>query len=333
MKTALCAARRIRHRDVIAALDVPGRIVVTAHARPDGDALGAALALGRSLAQRGRDAVVALARDEIGAPAILEGVDALVAPVAIEQAERLVCVDCGSIERLPEPLRVLVGRVPVVNIDHHPTNTCFGTVNWIDASCSSCGEMVWRLLRQAGWPLDRAIAEALWVAVVTDTGRFAHDSTRPATLRCGAELLRHGVRTAWINDCLYGQFAERVLRLKARAYAGLETWAGGRAAVVSLTQADFDATGCTRADAEDIIEIPRSLRGSTVALFFYEAGGDAHATRLSIRTREPLDATVLAALYGGGGHRRAAGCTVPLPMAEARRQVRERVEALLATPL
>lgn len=319
--------------DVIVALACPGRIVVTSHARPDGDALGAALALGRVLRSLGRDVTVALDRDEIGAPGVLEGTADLMptSKAATVSPDLLICLDCGAVERLPLALRPLIGRVPVVNIDHHPTNESYGSLNWIDARSSSTGEMVWRLLRQARWPVDRATAEALWVSVVTDSGRFSYDSTRPATLRCAADLLRHGVRTAWLNDVLYGQFELPVLRLKQRAYDSLDVWENGRVSVVTLTFADFAATGCNKADADDVIEIPRALRGSQVALFFYQVGKDPRATRLSIRTRLPLDATRLACHFNGGGHLRAAGCDIPAPLDDAMRQVRAILPEFLAS--
>lgn len=302
--------------------------LITGHVRPDGDALGSALALGRLLTQQGVAAVVSAEPGELGTPGFLEGCETIVPPAvaAVRPCRALITVDCGVVERLPEPLQPLVGRVPTLNIDHHRTNSRFGAVNWIEERASSTGELIWRLSRRAGWPLDRTIAEALWVAVVTDTGRFAYDQTRPATLICGADLVRHGVRTAIINDLIYGSFARRVLELKRRAFNTLVVWRDGEVAAVALTQRDFTETGCTKADAEDIIEIPRSLIGSHVALFFYEAGGTESVTRLSIRTRAPLDATVLAGRFGGGGHARAAGCNVPGSLPAAMTLIQQAVD-------
>jgi phosphoesterase RecJ-like protein len=303
-------------------LQTPGRKLLTGHMRPDGDAMGAALALAHGLVQQGHDAIVAAEPADLGLVRFLEGSESVVTPAAAAAMDiaTVISLDCGTAQRLPEPLHPLLSRLPVANIDHHRTNTRFGQLNWIDAQAGSTSEMIWRLLRQARWPLDRISAEALWVGVVTDTGRFAYDQTSPRTLRCGADLLRFGVRTAWINDRLYGAFDQKVLELKRRAFQTLEYWVDGRAAAITLTRDDFAATGCTKTDAEDIIEIPRSLRNSVVALFFYQTGDD-QVTRLSIRTREPLDATQLALRYGGGGHARAAGCTIPAPLPVAKQEV------------
>lgn len=328
----LKAAARSPMQKVLAFLERPGLIVLTGHVRPDGDALGAAVGLARCLAQQDRQVVVAAEPTDIRAVAFLDGYDAVVPPAqaAALDVAALISVDCGTVQRLPDALQPLVARLPVVNIDHHRTNTLFGQVNWVDSRAGSTSEMIWRLSRRAGWKLDRVTAEALWVGVVTDTGRFAYDQTSPRTLRCGADLLRYGVRTAWINDRLYGAFDLKVLELKRRAFLSLEFWQNGLIAAVTLTREDFAATGCNKSEAEDVIEIPRSLRGNVVALFFYESGSDP-VTRLSIRTREPLDATQLALHFGGGGHARAAGCTIQAPLAEAKTQVLARLDAWMKT--
>lgn len=312
-------------------LQTPGLKLLTGHMRPDGDAFGAAIGLARALVAQGQQALVAAEPADLGLVGFLEGSESVVAPAvaAAMNVAAFVSLDCGTVQRLPEPLQPLLQTVPTANIDHHRTNTRFGSINWIDAQAGSTSEMVWRLIRHAGWKLDRAGAEALWVGVVTDTGRFAYDQTSPRTLRCGADLLRYGVRTAWINDRLYGTFERKSLELKRRAFQSLESWMDGRAAAVTLTREDFVAAGATKADAEDVIEIPRSLRHSVVALFFYQSG-EEQVTRLSIRTREPFDATQLALRYGGGGHARAAGCTIHAPIDVARVQVRKQVEEWLA---
>ena len=316
---------------LLAFLQSPGLKLLTGHMRPDGDAFGAALGLARCLIRQGQQVIVAAEPAELGLVSFLEGTDSVVAPAAAAAMDiaSVISLDCGTVQRLPEALQPMLTRLPVANIDHHRTNTRFGQVNWVDAQAGSTSEMVWRLSRHAKWPLDRAGAEALWVGVVTDTGRFAYDQTSPRTLRCGADLLRYGVRTAWINDRLYGSFDKKVLELKRRAFQTLEYWADNRVGIITLTSEDFATAGCSKTDAEDIIEIPRSLRNSVLALFFYQSG-EEQVTRLSIRTREPLDATQLALRYGGGGHARAAGCTVQAPLDVAKAQVKQFVEEWLA---
>ena len=306
-------------------------VLLSGHVRPDGDALGSAVALGRLLARQGVRVTVTADQAHLGSPGFLKSCSPIVSPeaAAADTYDTMAMLDCGAFDRIPQPLRALAQSLPLLNIDHHCTNTRFGAVNWIDHTASSTSEMIWKLARRGGWRLDRDTAEALWVGLITDTGRFAHDQTRPSTLRCGADLLKHGVRTAWINDRLYGFFSREVLDLKRRAFDSLQVWRDGDVAVVTLTERDFAETGCVKADAEDVIEIPRSLAGSRVALFFYEGKADERVTRLSIRTRDPLDATTLAQRFGGGGHARAAGCTIKACLAEAVPLVRATVDEWL----
>jgi len=317
--------------EVIETILQAGNVLVTGHVRPDGDSLGCMIALAHLLNRTGIRAVATADKTGLGGPGFLAGVEKLLPPAKIgkRRFDLVVSVDCGSFDRLPDPVQPLVGKVPLVNIDHHRTNTLFGTLNWIEPHASSTGEMIWRLARKAGWQLDTISAEALWVAVITDSGRFAYDQTTPDTLRCGADLLRYGVRTSFINDKLYCSFSRVATELKKRAYRTLAVSDNNEVAFVTLTGKDFEETGGTKADAEDVIEIPRSLVGNRVALFFYGSDDNAE-TRVSIRTRAPLDATLLAKPFGGGGHARAAGCTINAPLPQAVKTMRQAVSKWLA---
>lgn len=326
MKLETPKPHRASPAEVIDAIGRVGSILVTGHVRPDGDSLGCMIALAHLLCRAGIKAVATAERKGLGGPGFLAGVEMLVDPASVgrKRFDLLVSVDCGAFDRLPEPLQSLAQRLPIINIDHHRTNTLFGALNWIDGRSSSTGEMVWRLARKAGWQLDAVAAEALWVALITDSGRFAYDQTTPTTLRCGADLLKYGVRTALINDKLYSSFSRTNMELKRRAFRTLTVSENNAIASVTLTGQDFEATDGTKADAEDVIEIPRSLVGNRVALFFY-GSEDNDETRVSIRTRAPLDATELAKQFGGGGHARAAGCTIREPLSSAKRLFMGRV--------
>ncbi|MGI6496300.1 MAG: DHH family phosphoesterase [Kiritimatiellia bacterium] len=315
-------------------------ITVCGHVRPDGDAAGSVLALSLLLARLDdarREVRAAVDVSELGLSRFLyedwpEAECALLEPAkaAAAPCDLLVCLDAASVDRLPKPLRPLAGTIPVLVIDHHVTNPRFGTVNWV-ADASSTGEMVALLARRMRWAMDRRVAEALWVAILTDSCRFSIDQTTPATLRIAAFLLSFGVRTAELNDRLYVQCDRGVMELRLRAYRSLEVSGDGRYASVAVTLRDFEETGCRKADAEDIVDIPRMPRGNRVAVFFYENPESPGLTCLSIRTRPPFDATEIALRYGGGGHPRAAGCSVSAPLKKARaaigREIREWISA------
>ena len=309
------------------------RILVSGHLSPDGDSLGSMVAMVRFLRQAGHEAFATADVNALGKPGFLEGAEDII-PVRRLRRQRkfdlLIAVDCGSFERMPPEVRPVAEKLPKLCIDHHVTNDgSFADVSIIDPEASSAGEIVWRFAKWCEWPLDRATSEALWVALITDSGRFAYDSTRPGTLRAAGDLLKHGVRTAMINDIIYGTFSRKAIELKRIAWRSLHIWKNRRVAEVSLTRDDFRAVRGTKADAEDVIEIPRSVAQNEIALFFYLIPDRTKETRCSIRTRGDWDATVLAAKFGGGGHRKAAGCTINASMSAAKRQMRAAVKEML----
>lgn len=315
-----------------------GRILVSGHLSPDGDSAGCMVALVRMLRAAGKEACAAADLKSLGKLAFLAA-DGEIMPLRRLNAKKrsrkggfdlFVAVDCASFERMPPEMRNAAAGLPAVCIDHHVTNDgSFGDARIVDPQASSAAELVWRFAKWMEWDIDRQTAEALWTGIATDTGRFAYDSTRPGTLRAACDLLKRGVRTAAINDIIYGVQPRKAIELKRRAWRSLHIWKNGIVAEVSLERDDFREVRGTKADVEDVIEIPRSVAGNKIALFFYQIPDRTQETRCSIRTRGDFDATVLAAKFGGGGHLKAAGCTIKAGMAAARRAMRGAVKELL----
>ena len=309
------------------------RILVSGHLSPDGDSLGSMLALAQLLRNAGYEAYATADLNALGKPGFLEGVKDLIPVRKLKRQKRFdlfIAVDCASFERMPPEVRPVAEKLPKICIDHHVTNDgSFADVSIVDSKASSTGEIIWRIARWNEWNLETAIAEGLWVAIVTDSGRFAYDSTNPGTMRAAGDLLKHGVRTALINDILYGTFPKKAIELKRIAWRSLHIWKNRKVAEVTLTRDDFREVRGTKADAEDIIEIPRSVARNEIALFFYQIPDRTKETRCSIRTRGNWDATVLAGKFGGGGHVKAAGCTIKASMGAAKRQMRAAVRELL----
>ena len=307
------------------------RILISGHRSPDGDSLGSMIALARMLRAAGHDAVATADMHALGKPGFLEGVSDLLPLRKLRRRkfDIFFYVDCSTPDRIPPEARPFAEKLPTITIDHHATSSESGAVSIIDPRAAAAGEIVWEFAKWMEWPIDRAVAEALWVAIVTDTGRFAYDSTRPTTLRAACDLLKHGVRTALINDIIYCSFPLKSMELKRRAWRSLHIWKNRRVAEVTLTRDDFREVRGTKADAEDVIEIPRQAAKNEIALFFYQIPDRTHETRVSIRTRDPWDATVLASQFGGGGHVRASGCTIKGSIAVAKRLVRKAVREMM----
>lgn len=320
-------------REIKSAIDAASRLVLLSHCRPDGDALGSLAALCRSVIARGGSACIALEPGALQAPAGFLAGDLPAYDPSSNAADwdAVVVLDTADPGRVPEFVASLLDHRLVINIDHHTGNPAYGTLNWIEPDASSTGELVARLLLgPGGGKLDQAMAEALWVAVLTDTGRFCHANTSAQTLLTVASLLAAApVRTDWLADRLYGNIPLRVMRLRQRAMAALDLWHDGKVAASMLRPSDFKQTGCTVFDVEDIVEIPRALSGTRAAFLLY-ATPDGAGTKVSVRSGPQLDAAAFCAFFGGGGHKRAAGCTLDLPVEEAWQVVRRQSASWLA---
>lgn len=289
------------------------------------------IALARLLNAVGRPAFATADLNALGKLGFLEGVGDLV-PVRKLKRQRFdlfIAVDCATFERMPSEVCAVAEKLPTICIDHHVTNNSFGDVSIIDPDASSTGELIWRFAKWNEWKFDHATAEALWVAMITDSGRFAYDSTAPGTLRAAGDLLKYHVRTSYINDVIYGAFTRKAIELKRIAWRSLHIWKNRKVAEVTLTRDDFRSVRGTKADAEDVIDIPRSVAKNEIALFFYQIPDRTKETRCSIRTRGDWDATVIAAKFGGGGHVKAAGCTINSPLASAKRRMRLAVKEMI----
>ncbi|MEI6645231.1 MAG: bifunctional oligoribonuclease/PAP phosphatase NrnA [bacterium] len=331
MKTILKKTKTNTIPEILKVIRKAKSVLISGHVRPDGDSLGSMIALAHLLNRESIRTVAVAEQQGLGGPGFLRGIELLVSPkdAPLRKHDLLITLDSGSIDRLPDEVQAIAKKCTVICIDHHITNTRFGAYNWIDGKASSTGEMIWHLAQAAKWELDDIAAEALWVAVVTDTGRFAYDMTKSSTLLCGADLLRYGVRTSFINDKLYASFSVTNIELKKRAFRTFNVLKNGQIAYLSLSGKDLAETNGTKADAEDIIDIPRYIAGNRIALFFYGSKNNKNETRVSIRTHEPLNAFELAKQFDGGGHPRAAGCTIYQPLPQARKTMLKAVKAFL----
>ena len=310
-------------------------IVITAHELPDGDAVGSCLGLWSLLKAKGKEAAVVLPVGDIGAGSVLEGVESVTDVGRFDfgcRPDLLVCLDCADPSRLCDRrFRDWIGKVPTVNVDHHGKEL-FGDFNYVIVDASSTGELVYDLFEAADWVPTRAAAEAVWCALVTDTRRFSLASTRPSTLRCAAALLECGARTAWLNDTIFMQESPNVFELRRRAMQSLELWCGNKVAAISLRPADFAETGCRKKDADEFPEIPRGIKGASVALYFYPyPETQPEITKVSVRSREgsSLSAREIAVRFGGNGHRDSAGVKFRGTVDEAVKAFREFFESTL----
>jgi len=299
--------------DEIAAGD---RFLLTTHERPDGDAIGSLAAMQRVLTALGKDALAFLAADEFPLPYEYRFIelDGLVTEPPADLCQRvLVFLDCGNIDRTrADVLKHENHRI--LNIDHHHDNTRFGTVNLVDAGASCTAEMVWDLMHALGVEPTRAIEEALYVGLVTDTGRFMYENTGPRAHEMAATLLRHGVDAHAIYRRLYEGIPQGKLDLLARGLSQVERYDGGLLTVTHLTLEDYRKTGADESYSEGMVDHLRAVEGTAVAGLVRDLPSDGTpARKVSLRaTDDRVDVSRIARALGGGGHRRAAGFSTDL---------------------
>ncbi len=298
-------------RAVADAIRTHERFLVTTHENPDGDALGSLLASHLALRQVGKDSVMFLAGP---APLPAEyrflGLDRLRRDLPDDAGERvLLAVDCANETRLgPDP--AILHRAPfTINIDHHHDNSRFGDVNLVVSDASSTGEVLRDVFGELGVELTPELAEPLYVALVTDTGRFQYTNTTPKALRLAAELVEAGADVHKVFQDVYETVQFAKLKLLARALERASIYEGGGLVISYLLRGDFAEVCAAEPYSEGVIDYLRAVEGADMAALIREpTRGGSPARRVSLRaSHDELDVSAIARKSGGGGHRQAAG--------------------------
>ena len=311
------------------------RFLLTTHEGPDGDALGSLLATHKLLQQLGKDSVMFLAAKEFPLPVEYRflPLEEVFHEPPVDLVDRLVVfLDCGNIDRMPvDFLRRDDARI--LNIDHHHDNTRFGNVNLVDTRASCTAEILYRLVRPLGAEITPDIATALYVALVTDTGRFMYENTGPDSHRMAAELIEAGVDVHDIYRRLYERVPIEKLHLVARAVERIQRLDECRLAATYISAEDYLETGANESLTEGIIDHVRALEGAEVAAMVRDkSDGGAYARKVSLRSATgTVDVSAIAQRHGGGGHPRAAGFSTDLPYDELLKVLCTEVKAELGS--
>lgn len=294
---------------------------IVGHVRPDGDCVGSQLALGIALQNEGKK-VTCWNEDSIPQKyKFLDPEGLLQKPKPGEAFDCVIATDCASYLRLGKAGKYSEKRKILINIDHHESNPCYGDINWVSAREPSCGELIFRLIKVARWPITKPIADNLFAAVSTDTGSFQYPTTRPGTFHTGAELVTRGADLAKICDEVYESYPLSRARLLRHLYNKFKLTDGDRIAYLWLKKKDFTRTGAESNDTEGLIDHIRAIKPVVVACVFEEI--EPELTRISLRSKDPqVNVNEVAAQFGGGGHLAAAGARIPgKPLAVQRRVI------------
>lgn len=304
-------------------------ICIVGHVRPDGDCIGSQVGLALALEDAGKEVTV---WNQDPVPDKLRFLDPerrLSRPKPGHRFDLVVATDCASAERLGRVADHINERGHLINIDHHASNTRYGDVNWVSPREPSTGELIFDLCAWAGWKITQPIANCLFAAISTDTGSFQYPSVVPETLHTAAELVKRGADLGNICQEIYQSFPLTRVRLLRHVYSTFRLTHDGRTAYFWLKKANYSRAGATVEESEGLIDHIRAIEGVQVAVVFEESAPEL--TRISLRSKtDAVNVSDIAGLFGGGGHKAAAGARVQGSALSAQRRVLGAVKRALA---
>jgi phosphoesterase RecJ-like protein len=301
---------------------------IIAHSAPDGDALGSSAALYGVLKNVGKNAQIVC---ESKVPANYSFLPFIENMNTVNEAKAfpyVIAVDCADKTRLGDCAALFDMAVKTVSIDHHKTNSFYADINFVDPDVAAAGEIVFRLSKTLGIEPDKDIAACLYTAIMTDTGNFAYNNTNPDTFIAASELLKTRIDIFYINQRVYRSVSYAKAKLLGLALSKMETLYKGTVGAAVISKADMDACGAGEEDSEGIIDHIRDVNGVEVAVFIREAG--PNVCKVSLRSKNYVDVSSIAARFNGGGHFGAAGYTAYKTPAEAYKEITEYVFPALA---
>ena len=304
-------------------------IIIFPHVNPDGDCLGSSIALAMSLTNIGKKARVIVEENVPSAYEFLPGLKYLEMYKEDKSNGQLAAaIDTGDRKRLGERVRLFDRCKFTMNIDHHKTNTSFADYNFVDASKSSAGEIIFDILKSMNVKIDKSIAVCLYVAIATDTGGFRYSNTTADTHRTAAKLMEYGLNAGELSSRLFDVVSKSKVLLTAEVIKTLETFSGGKIAFLEVNDKILESAGAVPGDCDGLVNIGRNIEGVEVAVLLKEIGNNE--IKVNMRSNKYADVASIAGFFSGGGHARAAGCTIYSHMKKAKSmllaKVREVVE-------
>jgi phosphoesterase RecJ-like protein len=301
-----------KFNQIIELVEKSKRVLVTSHVDPDGDSIGSQLALKGWLDDLAKEVRVInwgkipsryLFLDDKRA---IEDLDS--SSSKTWDADLVFVLECPNLERIGKVKELIRKSDKIINLDHHPDNSAFGDLNYINTEASALGEIIYELLFYAGYKLNKEAATQLYSAILTDTGRFRFSNTTPKSLKICAELINRGANPKAINNLIYYNNSESALRLLGFVLQNLEILAEGKISFMVIDQKSLKDFKVSVEDIEGFVDYSLFLKGVEVGVLFRQK--DKSLTKVSLRSQNSFDVASLARNFGGGGHRNAAGCTL-----------------------
>ncbi len=316
-------------KEIEDALLAAGRILVLPHVNMDGDTLGSSVALCRALRLSGREAMVLIDEAIPDNLRFLDHGECAADPEAMKEVELCVAVDCSDLHRLGSRKDSFLRAPRKICVDHHETNDSFADLNYIEPFTAATGEIIYRLLSRMSDTcgkelIDREAAEAIYAAIVTDTGNFQYSNTTAQTHLIAADLFGKGIDHSGVSVELYQNMRAERLMLQTKALETMEFFCQGHVNLAYVTQDMLKETGAAMDETEGVVETLRNIRNVEISIFLKEHAPEE--IKVSFRAKSFGNVASISAAFGGGGHKKAAGCTIRKPLKEAIELVRKEVE-------
>jgi len=307
--------------------------LLASHVNPEGDAVGSVIAMESILSRLGKKTTIGCEdvfperlhclphRDRWNTYDDLKNKKG--------RFDALVVADCPTLERIGKVRDLLRPDTVIFNIDHHISNSGFGQYNYVLPKAAACGEVIYDIVKELKLTVTKEEASALYVSLSTDTGSFKYSNTSVHTHRIAAELIHAGIDIERINEDLYATYSLNKLTLYSRLLGKVETAFGGKVAWAALYRKDLEHSGGTYEDTEGFIDFLKYIKEVKVAFFLSEMQ-KPNEVKVSFRSKGPYDVNQIAMAFGGGGHKKASGCTIPKNLEEAVRLILKEIEAQFA---
>ncbi|MCX5668833.1 MAG: bifunctional oligoribonuclease/PAP phosphatase NrnA [Candidatus Omnitrophica bacterium] len=298
--------------------------LITAHTSPEGDALGSQLGFYNLIKKLGKQATI-ISDDQLPVgydflPGI-KHIHCLGKVSKYIKFDCLVVLDCADLKRTGRVYELNLNHKPVLNIDHHISNKIFGDVNWVDAHASSCSEMIYELSKRLRLAMDKDTALVLYTGIMTDTGSFRYSNTSSSTFKTVAELLKFGVNVARTYSYAYENIPQQEVKLLLKFLSNIKFFGQGRIATFRI-DSELPRVKMLSIDlADHILSFGRAIKGVEVVVLFKNNSGLKSEVRVNLRSQGKVNVNKIAAFFGGGGHKTAAGCTIPGGVLVVRRKI------------
>jgi len=316
---------------IIELVEKSRRILVTSHIDPDGDSIGSQLALKSWLKNSAKEVRIINQGRPPAKYLFLDKEKTMEDFYSTRseawKADLVFVLECSNLERTGKVKELIREGVSIVNIDHHPDNSNFGNLNYIDTQTSALGEIIYELISYAGYRLNKDVATQLYAAILTDTGRFSFANTTSRAMGICAELVSQGANPKEINNQIYYSNSESALRLLGHTLQNLETYGEGKISFMVIDQKSLEDFGVSAEETERFVGYSLYLKGAEVGVLFKQKSKTL--TKVSLRSQNTFDVSSLARIFGGGGHRNAAGCTIRHDLNSAKELVLKKIKEQL----